>query len=63
MDRLCYSIDEAAERLGVSRDTVIREANSEESSFPRFVRMGKRKLIPVKALEQWVENIEVSDDG
>ena len=43
---------ETGQLLGVSRKTAYELANSE--GFP-IVAIGKRKLVPVKALEQWVE--------
>ena len=49
--RLALSPAEAAEALGVSRDYL------DEHVLPelRIVRRGRRKLIPVRELERWLE--------
>ena len=49
--KLVLSIDEAAEALGVSRDTFERYVISEL----RLIRLGRRLLVPVPELERWVE--------
>jgi len=49
--RLTLSIDEAAAALGVSRDSLEREVLHEL----RTVRVGRRRLVPVRELERWVE--------
>ena len=52
-ERLCVSIPEMAEMLGVSRDYGYTLARME--GFP-VVNLGeKRKVIPVKALEEWLD--------
>ncbi len=53
-DRLCISIPEMAQQLGVSRDFGYTIARME--GFP-VIRLGgtqKRMVIPVKALEDWL---------
>jgi len=49
--RLALSPDEAAGALGVSRDFL------DEHVMPelRVVRRGRRRLIPVRELERWLE--------
>lgn len=49
--RLALSPDEAAAALGVSRDFL------DEHVMPelRIVRRGRRRLIPVRELERWLD--------
>jgi excisionase family DNA binding protein len=54
--RLAISVTEAAERLGVSRNTVYTAIRSDE--MPTF-RMGRRTLIPVDALRRWIASASV----
>jgi excisionase family DNA binding protein len=49
--RLALSVDEAAASIGVSRDTLEREILHEL----RTVRVGRRRLVPLRELERWVE--------
>lgn len=49
--RLALSPDEAAATLGVSRDYFDEHVAGEL----RIVRRGRRKLIPVRELERWLE--------
>ena len=49
--RLSYSPDEAAASLGVSRDYFDEHIAGEL----RIVRRGRRKLVPVRELERWIE--------
>jgi excisionase family DNA binding protein len=49
--RLALSVDEAAAAIGVSRDSLEREILHEL----RTVRVGRRRLVPVRELERWVE--------
>jgi excisionase family DNA binding protein len=48
---LAYSPTEAAESLGVSRDFFDEHIASEL----RIVRRGRRRLIPVKEIERWLD--------
>lgn len=48
----CLSVDEAAERLGVSRRTLASLVHGGEI---RSIKVKRRRLIPVEALEQYVE--------
>lgn len=53
MDKLAYSITEAAQALGVSRPTVY--ALIKQPGFPVF-QIGGRKLVSVEGLRDWVRN-------
>jgi len=48
----CLSVDEAAEQLGVSRRTLASLVHGGEI---RSIKVKRRRLIPVEALEQYVE--------
>ena len=50
--RLALSIPEAAESLGVGRSSIYHEIRSGQLPVLRF---GRRTLIPVPALTQWVK--------
>lgn len=49
--RLALSPDEAAAALGVSRDYFDDHVAAEL----RIVRRGRRKLVPVRELERWLD--------
>lgn len=49
--RLALSPDEAAASLGVSRDYFDEHVAHEL----RIVRRGRRRLVPVRELEQWLD--------
>jgi excisionase family DNA binding protein len=49
--RLALSPDEAAQALGVSRDYF----DTHVAPDLRIVRRGRRKLIPIRELERWLE--------
>lgn len=49
--RLALSVDEAADAIGVSRDTFERHV----LASLRLVRVGRRLLVPIVELERWVE--------
>jgi excisionase family DNA binding protein len=49
--RLALSPEEAAAALGVSRDYFDEHVGPEL----RIVRRGRRKLVPIKELERWLE--------
>lgn len=51
VDRLTYSVEEAATALGISRAKTYELVNSD--GFP-VVRVGRRIRIPITALEDWV---------
>jgi excisionase family DNA binding protein len=51
---LAVSTTVAAEMIGVSERTVDELIRSGE--LPRLGGVGRRRLIPTKALEEWVEN-------
>lgn len=50
--KMAYSMDEAAELLGVSRPTLRMLVNQVE--FPSF-RVGKRRLISAEGLQHWMD--------
>jgi excisionase family DNA binding protein len=49
--RIALSVEEAAEALGVSRDSFERHVMAEL----RLVRIGRRLLVPTRELERWIE--------
>lgn len=49
--KLALSVEEAAEALGVSRDSFERHVMAEL----RLVRIGRRLLVPTRELERWIE--------
>ena len=53
-EKLTYSVPEAAEALGISKTNMYQLIKTE--GFPVVV-IGGRRLIPVKALERWVEEM------
>ena len=53
MDKLAYSITEAAQVLGVSRPTVY--ALIKRPGFPVF-QIGSRKLVSVEGLRDWIRS-------
>jgi excisionase family DNA binding protein len=53
LEKLTYSIPEAAKVLGVSAPTVYALAKSK--NFP-ILHIGKRKLIPIAGLNEWIKN-------
>ena len=53
MDKLAYSITEAAHVLGVSRPTVY--ALIKQPGFPVF-QIGGRKLVSVEGLKNWIRD-------
>ena len=52
MSKLTLSVPEAAETLGVSRSKMYQLVKSE--GFP-VLQVGKRILVSVKGLEEWVQ--------
>jgi excisionase family DNA binding protein len=48
---LALSIEDAADLLSISRDSFERHVMSEL----RLVRVGRRLLVPVRELDQWLE--------
>ena len=53
MDKLAYSITEAAHVLGVSRPTMY--ALIKQPGFPVF-QIGGRKLVSVEGLRDWIRS-------
>lgn len=56
MERLALGVNEAAERLGVSREAVIASINRGDL---HAVRMGQRILIPVASIEAFLQGAAV----
>lgn len=52
LEKRVYSVQEAAEVLGVSRSKMYEFVKSE--GFP-VLYIGKRILVPIKALDNWIE--------
>lgn len=52
MERLAYSVREAAEALGVSSRTIVREIRR---GHLRAVRVSRRVVIPADALAQFLQ--------
>ena len=53
MEKLTYTVSEMATALGISKATAYKLANA--SGFP-ILKLGKRKVIPVNALQEWIKN-------
>ena len=53
MDKLAYSITEAAQVRGVSRPTLY--SMLDQPGFPSF-RVGNRRLISVEGLKNWIRD-------
>lgn len=51
--KLVYTVDETLQELGVARATLYRFINSGQL---RTVRIGKRRLIAAKALEEFLDS-------
>lgn len=52
--RLCYRVDEAAEALQLSRSLIYELIRSGQL---RSVKAGRRRLVPVEALTEYVEHL------
>ena len=59
-EKLTYTVPEAAEVLGLNRNTVYELCKTE--GFP-CIHIGKRLLIPVDGLHRWVNSGGASFDG
>ena len=53
MEKLCYTVKEAASVIGVSVPTMYEIARRED--FPSIRVSEKRIVIPCRALEDWLE--------
>lgn len=49
--RMCLSVDEVAEKMGISRPMAFKLANS--PGFPA-VRIGRRIVVPAEAFTRWL---------
>jgi len=57
MDKMVYSVQEAASKLGISKGLAYQLVK--ERRLP-VLDLGKRKVIPIVALERWIqENTEM----
>ena len=52
LEQLSISVKELSEVLGISKPIAYKLANSK--GFP-ILQIGRRKIIPVKKLEKWLE--------
>lgn len=50
--KLAYSVEEAAEALGVSKTTMYQLVRTE--GFP-VIFVGKKRVIPVESFKHWIE--------
>ena len=53
-NRMCMTVPEVAEAMGISRPTAYTLANRED--FPA-IRLGKRIVIPREAFETWLHDM------
>ncbi len=63
ISKLAYNVTELAQVLGIGRNKAHSLTN--EPGFP-IVHLGRRKLIPIRALEAWLEhrvNSSLDDTG
>jgi excisionase family DNA binding protein len=58
--KLLLSVEEAAQRLGIGRDKFYKMISSREITS---VKVGRRRLIPARALEDFVERLMAEGDG
>ena len=57
-EKLTYSVGEAAKVLGVSETKMYQVIRME--GFP-LVTLGSRRLIPIKALERWLDKMAAGE--
>lgn len=57
MDKLGLSINEAAAAVGISRAALYKQIQS--GNGPEVLHIGRRSLIPTRALESWFRNLSV----
>jgi excisionase family DNA binding protein len=60
LERKAYTIEEAAEVLGIGRNTVLRIISEKRL---RTVRCGKRVIIPIQALDEFLAPPKPKDTG
>ncbi len=54
MDKLGYTVPEAADAISISRSELyLRLASGEIES----IKIGRRRIIPVSALQEWVDRL------
>lgn len=59
-EKLAYSVEEAAEVLGLSTSKMYQVINME--GFP-VIKLGGRRIVPIKGLERWLENMASGSQG
>jgi excisionase family DNA binding protein len=52
IERLCYSVDDAATLMSVGKRSLYREI---ASGRIKVAKMGKRTLVPAGAIQDWLE--------
>lgn len=52
--KAAYNRSEAAKYLGMAENTLVKLLQSGEI---KFIRVGRRILIPIKSLNEWLEKI------
>jgi excisionase family DNA binding protein len=57
MDKLGLSIIEAAEAIGIGRSALYQQIR--DGKGPEVIHIGRRAVIPRKALETWFRNLSV----
>lgn len=57
LDKLGLSIVEAAEAIGIGRSALYQQIR--DGKGPEVVHIGRRAVIPRKALESWFRNLSV----
>jgi len=59
VERICFTMDDAARSLGVSRSSIERLITDE--NMPT-IKLGGRRMIPVQPLKDWIaKKLEVMD--
>jgi excisionase family DNA binding protein len=50
--RICYAVREAATLMGVGKNLIYREISGGRL---RTAKMGKRRIVPVEAIREWLD--------
>jgi excisionase family DNA binding protein len=58
--RICYAVREAAAALGVGKNLIYREIRCGRL---RTARMGKRRIVPVEAIREWLHTACAPQNG
>jgi excisionase family DNA binding protein len=59
-EKLLLTVDQAAERLSVGRSLLYTRLLRGDL---RSVKVGRRRLVPAAALDQFIEQLERANDG